>query len=672
MIGDDHVFFAASEGIGECDMSRDVSFCAHAINEDGVMVVQDAMIDPRFHDNPLVTDGLIRFYAGVPLKAPSGHALGALCIVDSNPRPPFGPADRIRLRELAGIVTDKLELRRLEVQAMAQPSHFDATAAKSPNAVICFDESMRITAWNEAAITMFGYDEEHMLGQTVDRIIASDDQDLVRAAIARVRIGGAPITDATPLTGERATGERFAAEIHWSHWTDKGATNFGAIVRDVTNRRGERDLLFRLANYDVLTGLANRNMLRTHITATLDADSQATLLVVDLGGFGDINNTLGHAAGDTVLRALSERLSNVVREGEMLARIGGAIFAVLALDSQSQTIDALSWAILAAIAEPMIVDGHEVRLTGYIGIAAAPRDGTNSAELIGSAELALFQARMRGPGSHFHFIPSLRAEAVARRMYDAELHRAFERHEFCLFYQPQVRLVDGALTGAEALIRWQHPLRGLLQPAAFLTALEAGVLAVPVGLWVLNEACAQAAIWRRHKPWFRIGVNLSTSQFRSGDLVSETAQALARHQLPASALELEITENILLDGDENIIAQLEALRALGVSLSFDDFGTGFASLNLLRTVPVDHIKIDKSFTQLVSSAHQDQVIVSGLVDMARRLDINVIAEGVETEADAAFLRAQGCEEAQGYLFGRPVPSAIFTEIHFGECAAATG
>ena len=670
MVGDDHVFLAANEGVRDCDMSRDASFCAHAINQDDVMVVEDAAHDPRFHDNPLVKAGLIRFYAGVALKSPSGHALGALCVLDDAPHAAFAAEDRRRLMDLAALVSDKLELRRLETQAAAKPSRFEASAATSPNAVICFGTDARITAWNAAAAAMFGHSEADMIGESIDRIIDARDHPLVHAAIGRVLGGGTPLTEATPLTGVRASGDRFPGEIHWSHWHEHGKMHFGTIVRDMTEVRREHDALYRLANYDSLTGLPNRNLLRTRLAETIGAGIPLAILVTDLGGFADVNNTLGHAAGDAVLSEIGERLRAIGGGLDLVARIGGAAFALVAEGRNPLALDALASRILAAIAEPIHVDGQEVRLAGNVGIAAAPAHGASDAELIGSAELALFQARQRGPGTSFHFIPNLRAEAVARRMYDAELHHAFEREEFCLFYQPQVRLADHGLAGAEALIRWKHPTRGLLPPSAFLPALDAGVLAAPVGTWVIETACAQAALWRRLDPAFRMGVNLSSAQFRRGDLVQVVGAALQRHGLAPDALELEITENILLHDEDDVIAHLEALRERGVALSFDDFGTGFASLNLLRVVPVTHIKIDKSFTFLMRSSERDRVIVTGLVEMARRLGIGVIAEGVEDEGDAAFLRSYGCDEGQGYWFGEPVPAAIFEELYLGKRMAS--
>lgn len=666
MIGHDHVFLAANYGIDEYEEGRDVSFCAHAINQDDVLVVEDTSLDPRFHDNPAVVSGAVRFYAGIALKAPSGHALGALCLLDHQPHAVFPDEDRARLKQLAAMVSDKLELRRLEAIAEAHPNRFEASAATSPNAIICFDDHARISAWNEAASHMFNRSASEMIGRSVDVLIAEEDRALVHGAIEEVLRGGVPCAAATPLTGLRRSGERFAGELHWSRWHEGDAMHFGAIIRDMTEKLREHDALYQLANHDSLTGLPNRNLLHKSLSDAIAAGAEPAVIVTDLGGFADINTTLGHAAGDEVLRTIAARLRAEVPEPALVTRLGGTLFAVRIDEKDPLALHALASAIIAAIAQPIVVDGHEVRLAGSCGIAVGPGHGDSHDQLIASAELALFQARTSGRGGSLLFSAHLRAEAIARRMYDAELHRAFERDQFTLFYQPQVRLRDGALVGAEALIRWRHPERGLLLPASFLPALDAGVLAEPVGRWVLDTACEQAAAWQMLDPYFRMSINLSAAQFRSGDLEAQIEAALKRHALPADALELEITENILLHQQETILAQLESIHRRGVRLSFDDFGTGFASLNLLRNYPVSHIKIDKSFTQLIRKSARDRVIVTGLVDMARDLDIGVVAEGVETHEDAEFLRAHGCHEAQGFFFGKPVPAEVFTERYLDQ------
>ncbi len=639
MIGSDHVFLAASKGIGDCDMSRDVSFCAHAITQDEVMVVEDAQLDARFHDNPLVQAGLIRFYAGVPLKSPSGHALGALCIIDDVPRSQFSLQDRGCLKDLARMASDKLELRRLEAASQRQPSHFEASAVTSPNAVICFDPHSHISAWNDAAAAMFGYSAKQMIGKLLDVLIAREDRDRINVGIEHVLAGGAPASTATELHGLRSNGERFPAELHWSRWHENGAMHFGAMVRDMTVQRRERDALFHLANYDGLTGLPNRNLLHQRAEAAIRGGSSAGLIITDLDGFKDVNDTLGHAAGDLILKVIADRLVKAVPASSIVARIDGDEFATLIVDdSDPLTLAGIARDIIAAIAEPIVVDGHEIRIAGSCGLAIAPDHGETLEEFMSSADLALFQAKSGGRGRSFLFIHALRAEAVARRMYEAELYRAMERDEFVLFYQPQIRLSDGVLIGAEALIRWKHPVRGLLPPSAFLPALEDGPLAVPVGTWVIRTACAQVAQWRRIQPNLRMSVNLFAAQFRPETLVKIVRDALDEHDLPAEALELEITENIILHQQDRVLGQLSELRALGIEMSFDDFGTGYASLNMLKTYPVTHIKIDKSFTQSIQNSPRDRAIVLSIIALAHQLGLKVVAEGVETQQHSDFLR----------------------------------
>ena len=662
MIGSDHVFFAASKGIGDCNKARDVSFCAHTITQDGVMVVDDAALDPRFHDNPLVADGMIHFYAGVTLKSASGHAIGALCIIDDAPRAEFTEQDRTHLKDLARLVSDRLELRRLERAASIPQSRFEASAVTSPHAVICFDDNSEITAWNESAETIFGYHAEDIIGHSIDVLIAERDREKVHAGIKRVLAGADPDGIAADLVALRSDGERFPVELHWSRWFEGETMHFGAIIKDTTDQRRERDALYHLANYDSLTGLPNRNYLHRRAASTIEDGSGLALIVTDLDGFKDVNDTLGPAAGDQVLQVVTDRMLKVVPPSSIIARIGGDEFATLVIgEVDPMKLNWIARDIIAAIVQPIVVGGHEVRISGSCGLAIAPDHGDTIDELTSSADLALFQAKNGGRGRSCLFTPALRAEAVARRMYDAELHRAVERDEFVLFYQPQIRLSDGALIGAEALIRWKHPVRGLLSPAAFLHALENGPLAARVGTWIIRSACAQAAFWRREQADFHVSVNLFAAQFRADNLLEVVSDALDAYQLTPDALELEITENIILDGQDRVLAQLQDLRGMGIELSFDDFGTGYASLNLLKTYPVTHIKIDKSFTQAVQTSPGDRAIVGSILDLAHQLGLKVVAEGVESQQSSDFLRRHGCEKGQGYYFGRPVPADLFAE-----------
>ncbi|MDH0093287.1 sensor domain-containing phosphodiesterase [Achromobacter mucicolens] len=575
MIGSDHVFFAASIGFDKTDMRRDVSFCAHAVLQDDVMVVPDARLDERFHDNPLVSGAAsIRFYAGVPLNSPEGHPLGALCIIDTKPHAEFSEEDKDRLRELARMAADRLELRRVEAHA------------------------------------------------------------------ERARAQGEPSTAETcrPLVAASRPDREPPSMRH-----DDDARKF--------------------TGFDPLTGLANRGVFYRRVEEVLARPCPAAILMLDLDGFKDINDTMGNAAGDAILRELAARLDGTAHPCDTVARLGSDEFAILQHDvGDLKQATELARLALARIAEPLSVQGQELRLSASCGVAVAPLHTHEALELVGNADLALVKAKTAGRGRISVFAPNLRLEAVARRLYGMALHRAVANGEFVLFYQPQINLATGALTGAEALLRWRHPQLGLLAPGVFLPSLEGGPLAATVGSWVLNEACGQAAFWRRSGLQdFRIAVNLFGVQFREGDLAAEVAQTLARHGLPPEALELEITENIVLNNDDTVLEALQRLRAQGVGISFDDFGTGYASLSLLKTHPITRIKIDRSFVSGILESNRDATVIRAIVDVARSFGLDTIAEGIETDAQRERLLAEHCEEGQGYLFGRPLPAQQFAQ-----------
>jgi diguanylate cyclase (GGDEF)-like protein/PAS domain S-box-containing protein len=668
MIGSDQVFFAASTGMegATVDMSRDVSFCAHAITQDNVMVVPDATQDERFHDNPLVLGSAnVRFYAGVPLHSPDGHALGALCVIDSQPHHDFSPEDRARLAELARMAADRLELRRVEISTEQAKRPFEEFARNSPTAVAWFDEKGRIIAWNAAAATLYGYGLPDGAGRHIDTLMAARDRDTVNDLIGRAAAAGSVdgLTIPDGLSGLRKDGSEFVLGLSLFCWRERGRLTFNAHLHDITARRRKKEELYTLANTDLLTGLANRANLYRSLETTLTRPAAAAILMIDLDGFKDVNDTLGHSVGDAILCEVGSRLQEVASAEATVARIGGDEFAVLLPEcDDAEKAAALADQMIARIAEPIVVNGHEVRVAASCGVAVAPAHAQEALELIGDADLALFRAKSFRRGQSFIFVKALRMEAVARRLYSIELHRAVNEGEFLLFYQPQVRLMDGALSGAEALIRWRHPQRGLLSPAAFLPALEGGPLAAVVGFWVLDEACAQAAMWRRRGATdFRMGVNLFAAQFRVDNLVDEVLAALQRHGLPPEALELEITENIVLDHDDVALESLQRLRALGVGIAFDDFGTGYASLSLLKRYPLTRIKVDRSFVQSVLESERDASVVRAIIDMARSFGLETIAEGIERTEQRKWLRRLGCEAGQGYLFGRPIPAVEFGE-----------
>lgn len=663
LIGREEVFFAASEGIGACDKSRDISFCAHAITQDDVLVVEDASLDARFHDNPLVTGpNPIRFYAGAPVRSPDGQALGALCLIDSRPRASFSKADRARLSELAKLVSDRLELRRLTVASAEGQGKFGRIAQTSPNGIISCDTAGNITAINAAAEAMFGHSPGDVFGKSLTVLLpawrASHLGDVLDGLTDRY--GPRPSIQ-QDFIGLRADGTEFPLEIAWSSWIDGQDANFGIVIRDLTDQRRQEDELYRLANFDEATGLANLSFVQRRLREELSANNGVALLMLRAKGLHDIAHTLDHDFADAALKHIASRLRQCVRNTDIVARVGRDQFAiVLAGIGDPLQAHAMAEGAIEAISRLIVIDGEEVRLGASCGVALSPSHADDPDELLGNAGLALQEAERQGSGRPVMFVPAFRMNAVARRMFDAELHRAVDRQELQLFYQPQVRLRDQALTGAEALLRWNHPERGLLAPSAFLPALENSSLASIVGAWIIDTACRDAAAWRKaSSPDFRISVNLFAAQLRSGDLRSIIRNALDRHALPPAALGLEITETTVLDDEAVFLPLLEGLREDGIKLAFDDFGTGFASLSLAARYPLTHLKIDKSFVQQALDSAKDRVIVQAITSLAHQLGLQVIAEGVETHRCLEFCKDVGCDEAQGYFFGKPVSARDF-------------
>jgi len=413
-----------------------------------------------------------------------------------------------------------------------------------------------------------------------------------------------------------------------------------------------------LAHYDSLTGLPNRITLRDHLTETIDVQLPVTVLMLDLNGFKEVNDTLGHPAGDCLLKAAGERIKSCVGDEGLVGRLGGDEFAVIVSGlADPVAAAALCERLIRAFRLPIIWEGQKTVLGLSIGIALGPDHGDDAEELLASADLALYRAKAEARKGYRVFQPSLRQAAIARRHCDQELRHAVATHQLELFYQPQVRLADYRVVGMEALLRWRHPQHGLLAPGAFLNVLERGALAPVVGDWAIQEAAAQARKIRDLGPEsFRVSVNLFGAQLRRGQLRSAVVRALEENSLPPEALELEITENIFLQQGDAMVTPLRELRELGVGISFDDYGTGFASLSLLKRFPLSRLKIDQSFVQNLCVDSEDAAVVRSIAYLAESFSLEVTAEGVEKEDQRKRLRELGCESAQGYLFGRPIPA----------------
>jgi diguanylate cyclase (GGDEF)-like protein len=426
--------------------------------------------------------------------------------------------------------------------------------------------------------------------------------------------------------------------------------------------------LKHLAHYDKLTGLANRVSLHGDLDEAIrtsrDKTSGATSIAIfDLDGFKDINDTLGHSIGDRLLQEVARRLMEFTTGNGRFYRLGGDEFVLILTNcGDPLEIAAVVGTVLKRLMVKFEIGEHQLFIGASAGIAIAPTDGADMEELVSNADLALYEAKAAGGNAYRLFVPVMRAKTIARRELDSELRRASANNEFELFFQPQLRASDSAVVGAEVLLRWRHPERGILAPGVFIGALGESPVVLEVGRWILREACAQAAAWQlAGLPPIRIGVNLFSAQFHAETLVDDVEAALRDSGLPAEALEIEITENIALGEQEESMEVLRKLRARGVKLAFDDFGTGYASLSYLARYPLTRLKIDQSFVRKIAGAYTmaDTAIVRSIIVMAHNLGLEVIAEGVETAAQAAFLRAERCEELQGYLFAKPLPAADF-------------
>ncbi len=662
LLGRDRQFFKAHVGFDVCETSREVSFCAHAIVQDEILVIPDATKDRRFAANPLVLGPpFIRFYAGKPLVTPTGAKIGTVCLIDSEPRAGFTAEDRKNLTDVAALIMDRMEMRRLEyIRSMSQ-ARFENIAQTSPDAIICSNAEGEVTFWNRSAERLFGYTAGEMIDRTSEVIVPDSWMRIYEAEIERLRHGQKmELADRTiELSGLRKDGAEFPAEFSLSTWQEGNTTSVGAIVRDITERRQNEERLFRLASLDALTDLPNRGAWRECLDETLAAGRPATVLLLDLDGFKDVNDTLGHSAGDAVLKDVAARLVATCEDAIMVARLGGDEFVALLPGNDARYARAFAARLVSAISEPYEFASQHIDVGVSIGVALAPQHSGRGEELLGSADLALYRAKAAGKGQYEVFVPAFREVAVARRAFEQELKRAFENKDFELFYQPQFSTADRSLTGAEALIRWRHAERGLLTPASFIEVLSHKPSAGDVGAWVLRTACRQAALWRARVRHFRIGVNLFEAQFRSGRILTDVRDALAEFDLAPEALELEIVENVLLRDDAGTLKLLNNLRKLGVGLAFDDYGTGFASLSLLKRYPVSRLKIDRSFIREVHVNPADEAVVMAVLYLGRRFGMEVIAEGVETEAQLRFLKQNDCPEVQGYLLGRPVPASEF-------------
>ena len=548
-----------------------------------------------------------------------------------------------RVDEIGTLARALGQFRRRAGEMRTLNAHFDAALGNMTQGLCLFDAPGRLLVHNRCFAAMFGTPPP---GAAADALGSEREMDGMFAPPDPAGHDGEDRRAYELADGRVMQVSRRA--IPGGGWV--------ATFEDVTERRRSQERLSHMARHDALTGLPNRMLLREHMEhalARVRRGGAAAVLCLDLDGFKGVNDTLGHPAGDELLRLVARRLKDCTREADLVARLGGDEFAIVQ-ESADQPADAAALAgrLVEALRAPFDLRGQRVEIGTSIGVVPADGAASTPDELLRSADIALYRAKADGRGTWRFFEPGMDVEMQARRALELDLRRALAEGQFELHYQPLVEADGRALAGFEALVRWRHPERGMVSPAEFIPLAEETGLIRPMGAWVLARACADAARWPEH---VKVAVNLSPVQFAKGDLVGEVERALAASGLPAHRLELEITESVLLQDNAGTLGVLHRLRALGVSIAMDDFGTGYSSLSYLRSFPFDKIKVDQSFVRDLGRGKGSVEIVRAVVGLGQALGMCVLAEGVETPEQLAVLRDEGCDEVQGYLFSKPRP-----------------
>ncbi|HLT91345.1 MAG TPA: EAL domain-containing protein [Woeseiaceae bacterium] len=578
---------------------------------------------------------------GEPITVTRGDALGDLAEVFNNMR-------------------EKLQKTTLS------RNYVDRVLSSMNEAVILTNADGIITRVNEATMRMLNYSEEALIGQPLDLIVdrqkggdleVDSPAGMPREAFLLTRSG-----ESVPVS---YTGSTIPAE-------DSGPGDRIYAAQNITERRRAEQRIRYLARIDALTKVPNRmqfqHLLQRAIARARRAGRSLYLFYIDIDHFKEINDTFGHLAGDTTLETVADRLTSALPEDSVIGRLAGDEFAVIVdadeeRDDQRAHLDCLARMLLDRLADPFYVQGHEVFMTASMGIACYPDDAPNVIDLIRNADAALYHAKKNGGNIFSYYVPEMNEAAVERLMTKSKLKRAFERDELLVHYQPKFNIETGVVVGAEALVRWELPERGIILPSDFIPLAEETNLIVEIGEWVLERVCGDYRFWQRSVAYpGRVSVNLSLKQLRQPNFISRINSILKKYEVSPTSLELEITETTLMENPRRTIRLLDELYALGLHLAIDDFGTGYSSLSALQQFPISTLKIDQSFVKDVATNADDATIVGTIIHMGRSLNMDVVAEGVESEEQLGFLQSLNCTYAQGLLFGDPMSSDEYLEL----------
>jgi diguanylate cyclase (GGDEF)-like protein/PAS domain S-box-containing protein len=551
------------------------------------------------------------------------------------------------------MINDVTKFRRAESAMRESEERFGKFADASNEAIVFFDAGL-ITDVNEAGTRMMRASREQMLGHPVLDFVVPECRETVAH---HIRSGYEQPYEGAVV---RADGTTIAVELVGKVIMYKGKTLRMTVVRDIRDRKENEARIHFLAHHDPLTHLPNRAMLMERLHSLVEAgrrqSKQVAVLFLDIDNFKTINDSLGHYAGDVLLKSVAQRLKDSLRSVDLVGRLGGDEFllAITDLNEPEDVVPAVE-KIAEVIKEPFAIEGEVFTVSSSIGISVFPKDGDTPDELIRNADAAMYFAKDRGRSNFQFFTPSLQQSAHHALALESGIRKAIKQTEFVLYYQPEVRSKTGVITSLEALVRWQHPELGLLGPDKFISVAENRGLIVPLGHWVINEAIRQAREWLDLGVRVPVAVNLSAVQFKQKGLVEDIAACLSQHGLPGELLELELTESLFMEDVAAVTKTLNELKDLRVTLAVDDFGTGYSSLSYLKRYPIDKIKIDRSFIRDIPNDKDDIAITIAIINLAESLGLRVVAEGVETTEQVEFLEYHHCDYIQGYLISHPLP-----------------
>lgn len=559
---------------------------------------------------------------------------------------------------------EKLSEPSAQISAYTQ-QEIQQLVDNAPIGITCISPQGKILWTNTAMLELLGYTPEESLGYDITEILVNNTslQDITRYLSTHEALFNYEAHIRTKNNQIKSV----LLDLN-GYWKNGKLLSIHCFLRDITERKKTDEQIYYLANHDPLTGLFNRAQLavqmRTVLAMAKRHGQQVAILFFDLDGFKHVNDTLGHQFGDSLLIAVAQRLQSFIRSNDILARLGGDEFVLVATDIRHvDDVTQVVKKILAGFKLPFDLDGHAITITTSIGISLYPTDAETEETLLRYADTAMYRAKEMGKDNYQFYTQEMANKVLARVSLERGMRRALKKEEFSLYYQPQIDLITRQVIGVEALLRWHHPQKGLLQPAAFISIAEDNGLIVPMGEWVLETACQQMKIWQTagyRTP--KVAVNISPQQLREPRFAETILKILAAVDLEPQYLELEITESCVMRDPEQAIVTLKALRGLGVQLAIDDFGKGYSSLNYLKQFPLHRLKIDRSFIQNIPAVSGDTAIVEAIIAIAHRLKLKVMAEGVENHAQLEFLRTRRCDEIQGFFHSQPMSADMVIRL----------